>query len=173
MNSEQNKPNYSRQRCLFKSLLRYGLQVQHHASSRPRNSSSSKRHGQILNIPLMHTCSNGRPRLSRHHERQVPFHRFKFSLDGIHINTVLVYQFQAPFPVLHHLYSTIQMALQCRAAAFPHTIKTPSETPLTLIPLHLLRWAADKHHYLLNRIEFHHHYLTNSQKAMAFSSPLL
>ena len=100
MNSEQNKPNYSRQRCLFKSLLRYGLQVQHHASSRPRNSSSSKRHGQILNIPLMHTCSNGRPRLSRHHERQVPFHRFKFSLDGIHINTVLVYQFQAPFPVL-------------------------------------------------------------------------
>jgi hypothetical protein len=172
MNSEQNKPNYSRQRCLFKSLLRYGLQVQHHASSRPKNSSSSKRHGQILNIPLMHTCFNGRPRPSRHHERQVPFHRFKFSLDGIHINTVLVYPFQAPFPVLR-LYSTIQMALQCRAAAFPHTIKTPSETPLTLTPLHLLRWAAGKHHYLLNRIEFHHHYLTNSQKAMAFSSPLL
>jgi Sds3-like len=138
-NSEPNRRSCNRQRCLFKSSQLSALQVRHHGSSRPRSNSLSRHRGRTLNIPPTHTCFNGRHRLSRHPERPAPFLRFKFSLDGIHINMVLECQYQAPFPILLQLYSTILMALQSRVAAFRHTIRFPSETPLSHTPLHPLR----------------------------------
>jgi len=179
-NSERNKRKYSRQHYHFRNLLHFDQQVQHHASSRPKNSSSSRHLGQTHNIRLTPIFFKGRPRLSRPREPKAPFLRFKFSHDGIHINMVLVCQYLVPFQILLHHCSNIQMALQCRAAVYPHTIL--SETPLTLTPSLRLRWAADRHRYLLSRIESRHHYLTNSityrmrrtfRRAMEISNLLL
>ena len=132
--SEQSRRNYSQLRCLFKSLLLFDLQARHHASSRQRSNLLNRHLGRTLNILPMHTCFSGRPQLNKHHELQAPFLRSKCSLDDTRINTALVCQYQAPFPVLLHLCSTTQTALLCRAAAFPHTIRIPSETPLSLTP---------------------------------------
>jgi hypothetical protein len=44
-----------------KNWRRCVWQGQHRASSRPKNSLLSKRHGRIHNIHRMHTCFKGRP----------------------------------------------------------------------------------------------------------------
>lgn len=127
--SEQSKLKSSRHSCHFKSSQLSVQQVQLHVSNLRKNSLLSRPHGQIPNTRPTHIFFRGKPRLSKPHERQAPFLRSKFSHDDTPTNTDRKYQFLARFQTPRQVFIITLMVLQCRAAAFPHTIPLLSETP--------------------------------------------